>query len=322
MYIPDNSNWFDRGALLQAARNADETEFAAMMEGGAVPLERGIRDDIVAEEHHADIPEHDYTWRDEEAAIDFIAGPLIAEIDRRSELLGGYYPFEVVNSSLRYKASASLVYEFCLAVSLQRNLSKKPFNKYPLRFEFIAAEAARCYLGDEASTYRTGWPPHNRTERPSKFNLLMEKLCSRTGGEFPWCPTSPLPKRWHVEAPKDEGMDFVAWKPFFDQRLGQLFILGQCACGDDWENKLDELQEARLRRWVNPVTHAQFIRAFAVPYHIPGHYIFSELNVRAGLTFDRIRIALLAGRNENVFVGKFRESIESVLYETLTPEKH
>ena len=112
-------------------------------------------------------------------------------------------------------------------------------------------------------------------------------------------------------------MDFVVWKPFLDERLGQLFVLGQCACGEDWENKLEELQESRLRRWVNPVTHAQFVRAFAVPYHIPGHYIFSELNVRAGLTFDRVRLALMAGKNPNIFNNKFQEHIESVLGETL-----
>lgn len=313
IYIPDEVTWFERGDLFKAARNADETEFAAMMEG-SVPLERGIRDDIVADEHHADIDDHDYTWKDEEAALDFISGPLIEELDRRLAILGDKYPFRRVNSSLHYVGSETLVYEFCLAVSLQKNLSVKPFNAFPLIFEYIAAEAARCYLGGAARSVRTGWPPHDRVKRPTKFGDLLAMLCRETGGEFRWAPFMNLPAKWNENAPKDEGLDFVVWKPFGDQRLGPLFVLGQCACGDDWENKLFELEESRLQRWMNPISYVKFVRAFAVPHHIPGHFVFADVSLRAGLTLDRARLTILAHENREIFVEGFREVIESVIH--------
>jgi len=314
-YVQDEFNWFDRGSLFNASKNADQTEFAAMMEG-SVPLERGIRDDIIADEHHADIPDHDYSWQDEEAALDFIAGPLLSEIDRRISLMGEHYPFERVNSSLRYKGSDTLVYEFCLAVSLLKNLSSKPYNRFPLLFELVATEAARCYLGGAALSLRCGWPSHNRLERPTSFKELLALITERTGGEFRWSPSIPLPAKWSSHAPKDEGMDFIAWKPFEDQRLGPLFLLGQCACGDDWENKLNDLDANRLRRWVNPITFVDFVRAFAVPHHIPGHYIFADVASRAGLTFDRVRLTLLAQNNRDIFIGKYRPLIEAVIHHT------
>ena len=311
-YIPDTATWFDRGDLFKAARNADETEFAAMLEG-TVPLERGIRDDIVADEHHADIEDHNYTWQDEESALDFISGPLIEEIDRRSAILGDKYPFRRINSSLHYVASETLVYEFCLSVSLLKNLTSKPFNKFPLVFEYIASEAARCYLGEAARSIRTGWPPHERAMRPTKFSDMLALLSSETAGEFRWAPYMDLPPKWKENAPKDEGLDFVAWKPFGDKRLGPLFVLGQCACGDDWENKLNDLEEERLKRWMNPVTYVKFVRAFAVPHHIPGHFVFADVSRRAGLTFDRARLTILAHENRAAFSGGHKEMIEAVI---------
>lgn len=317
-YIPDDTNWFGRGELFRTALNADQTEFSAMMES-VVPLERGIRDDIVSDEHHSDIPEHTYTWQDEEAALDFLSGPLIAEIDRRIAILGDAYPFERVNSSLRYRGSSTLVYEFCLATSLQKNLSKKPFNSLPIIFELIAAEAARCYLGGNARSMRVGWPSHNYKDRPTKFSDLITLLNSNACGEFPYVPTISLPAKWNSHAPKDEGLDFVAWKSFDDFRLGQVSILGQCACGEDWETKLTDLQESRLRRWVNPVTYAGFTRAFAVPHHIPGHEVFADVLKHAGITFDRARLALLAHRYSDGFLELITPRIEGVISHTFDP---
>lgn len=315
-YVPDEYTWFDRGTLFKAAQNADETEFMAMLEG-ATPLEIGMRDDVISDEHHADLDDGN-TWQDEEAALDAVSGALIAELDRRAALLGDAYPFRRINSSLRYVASETLVYEFCLAVSIQKNLSTKPFNKLPILFELISAEAARSYLGDNSQLLRTGWPSHSRAERPTSFSDLLALLKEKTG-EFHWSPR-PLPPKWRENAPKDEGVDFVIWKSFQDQRLGSLFMLGQCACGADWENKLTDLERAKLERWMNPVTWVDFVKAFAIPHHIPGHRILSDISSRAGLTFDRVRLVAVAQRNQRVFSGKFREAIEQAITHVLPPE--
>lgn len=313
-YIPDQTNWHSRGELFLASRNADETEFAAILEG-TVPLERGIRDDIVADEHHSDIADHNYTWEDEDTAIDFVAEPLLSEIDRRIELLGESYPFRRVNSSLKYIRSSTLIYELCLAISIQKDLSSKPFNKLPILFELISAEAARLYLGESASAFRTGWPSHSRTERPTNFKDLLALLCAKTG-EFIWNPSIPLPPKWASHAPKDEGVDFIAWKSFQDQRLGALYILGQCACGADWETKLTDIEIKRLQRWMHPITHVDFVKAFSTPHHIPGHFVLADVSSRAGLTFDRLRLTLIAEKHKDHFLREFENTINEAIRKT------
>lgn len=301
-YVADNVSWYERGSLLTAAKNADQSELLAMHLGVA-PLDSGVQDDIIADEHHADLSEHRYVWQDEEIALDQAVGPVIAETDRRASILGNAYPFSRRGNALYYNPSNTLIYEFCLATSIQKQLSASPFNELPVLFELIAAEAARCYLGNLAKSFRTGWPSHNDNERPTTLKAMLEKL-SELCGEFKWQPRAELPRDSDPHAPKDEGMDFVVWKPI-DQRQGQLFLLGQCACGDDWVNKLNDLDKKRLERWLNPITYVEFVRAFAVPHHIPGHIIFADVCSQAGLTFDRARLTMIAESNADQFREKF-----------------
>ena len=311
-YIPDLYRWDERGVLFKPSKNADEAELNALKRG-VTPIDVGLADDIIADEHHSDLPEHGYTWRDEEFALDMATGPVIQEIDRRISLGAASYPFVREGNSLHYNPSETLIYELCLETSLQKNLSSKPFNQLPILFELVVTEVAKCYLGHSAEGIRTGAPSHNPIERPTNFKALMERVNELTKGEFPWIPTVHLKDGESPTAPKDEGLDFVVWKPFGDFRMGQLFILGQCACGDDWESKFNDLQVERLERWINPVSIAKFLRAFSVPHHIPGHAIFSDVCRRAGITFDRLRISKVAEENALHFRDKFGDQISSTI---------
>lgn len=307
-YVPDQFRWDQRGVLFKPSKNADEAELSALKRG-ATPIDVGLIDDIIADEHHSDLPEHGYTWKDEEFALDMATGPVIQEIDRRIHLGGDSYPFFRQGNSLHYKRSKTLIYEFCLVTTIQKNISTKPFNELPLLFELIVTEVAKCYLGHPAEAIRTGAPSHDPIERPTNFKALMLKVNELTKGEFLWRPTVHLEEDETPSAPKDEGLDFVAWKPFGDNRNGQLFLLGQCACGDDWETKFNDLQIERLERWVNPVTFAKFSKAFSVPHHIPGHAIFSDVCRSAGITFDRLRICLISEARHDYFIEKFGDRI-------------
>ena len=307
-YVRDNIEWFKRGALFKPAKNADETELEAMTTG-VTPIEYGVQDDVVADEHHADLPEHQYRWQDEELALDLISGPVIQEIDRRIELGGDSYPFVRERGALRYVPRSTDVYEFCLVTSIQRDISSRPFNQLPITFELLTTELARCYLGNNAEGIRTGAPSHCHDARPVNFKRLMELVNERTLGEFQWIPTISINDDDDVNGPKDEGLDFIAWKPFGDLRLGQLFLLGQCACGDDWTEKFGDLDINRLERWINPVTWAKFIRAFSVPHHIPGHRIFGDVCRQAGITFDRLRLARVAEENAERINEHFAEKL-------------
>ena len=91
-------------------------------------------------------------------------------------------------------------------------------------------------------------------------------------------------------------MDVVAWKRFQDGRRGNLFLVGQCACGHtDWPGKCGQLNLRKLEEnWFRPLSLAGAHRFFAVPFHIPNTMHLEEITTEAGLTFDRCRITLIA----------------------------
>lgn len=291
MYTPDVTRWNDRTSLFKPALNADQTELEAIKYGSS-PIDTGVQDDVIADEHHADDLIADSNWEQEDFAVEEVTGKVTSEIDRRILLGNGSYPFTRRGNTLKYTPSSTSAYEFCLITSLQKNITKAPFNSLPITFELLSAEIAKHYLGEPAECIRTGWPSHG-ADRPKSFIELI-KLVSQRTGEFNWQPKIPVQPGEVDLGPKDEGMDYVAWKPFGDQRTGKVFLLGQCACGNDWESKLKDLNKEKLEQWVNPITWAQFLPAFSVPHHIPGHYIFSYVCEQAGITFDRLRLAIIS----------------------------
>ncbi|CDM40313.1 hypothetical protein [Ectopseudomonas oleovorans] len=304
IYNTDNVAWDRRGVLFSAASNADQTELNAII-NGASPVDAGVQDDIMADEHHADLPGHDYTWVAEEEALDFVVGPVLEEISRRSAISGRSYPFSVDLSSIRYRKSSTLVYEFCLLTTLI-NKSSAIFDEAAVLFEYISAEAARLYLGGHAKSVRCGWP--RRNSEPASFKGMIAQINSMSG-EFIWAPRFAYADVKDPANVKDYGLDFVAWKCFQDQRLGQLMILGQCACGENWQDKLGDLSAKKLNEYIQPVSFVEFTPAFAVPRHIPGHLVIAKLSTEVGIVLDRARLSLLCERNSNHINSMFRSQL-------------
>lgn len=308
-YIKDETMWTDRGTLFKPSINADEAEFEAIRLG-VTPIDTGVQDDVIADEHYSDLDEKKQHWEDEDIALEQATGPVINEIDRRAALGGSSYPFVREGNSLKYIPSKTKIYENCLVTSLQKDISTAPYNSLPLTFELICTEVVRLYLGENAESFRTGWPPYG--DRPSNFKELMIQLSKKTG-EFVWSPRVTVDPSNKLSDTKDEGLDFVAWKRFPDNRVGGVYLLGQCACGQNWESKITELEHARLKRWLDPVTWAKYIKSFAVPHHIPGHTIFSELCDRAGLVFDRLRLSMIAEENSDLISSELtNKAIENI----------
>lgn len=308
-YIKDRTSWTERGSLFKPSRNADEAELEAI-KYGTTPIDTGVVDDVMADEHYSDFNESGAHWEEEDAALEQAVGPVIDEVDRRLSLGGEFYPFQRQGNTLTYTPSKTKVYESCLVTSLQKDLSRSPFNLLTLNFELICTEISRLYLGGEAESFRAGWPPNG--DRPKNFRALMHALHERTG-EFHWQPKFEIDDDDPLHHIKDEGLDFVAWKHFPDNRAGHIFLLGQCACGQDWETKFTDLEHNRLTQWLNPVTWVDYVRSFAVPHHIPGHQIFSHVCSRAGLTFDRLRLSIIAEMNSSAISCDITEkAIESV----------
>lgn len=295
----DGLDWSGRHQMMAIATNADQAEKNAVMLGSTAisagfddEKAAGIFDDEIVEYGGMDEPE----WETADELVEVAEGDALSEIERRADMLGDNYPFTLEGASLRYCPSPTGVYEFCLAASLAKALPNKRNKAIATYFELIAAEVVRAYLGDTAEVIRTGWPSHDATQRPVRFKALFNIVSSRAG-EWHWDPPPPNSDDPHPRIVKDEGVDFVAWKPMPDRRPGKLFVLGQCACGNEWDTKLGELNEKRFERWFRPATAAAFQRAFALPRYVSGQYIFQELSKQAGLVFDRARIVAIAESN-------------------------
>jgi hypothetical protein len=121
------------------------------------------------------------------------------------------------------------------------------------------------------------------------FRKAMETLNSRSK-EWIWTPYSDLPG--NPSTTGDEGVDFVVWKETLDQRNGRLFVIGQCACGDDWADKFNDVSLPRLRKWFHPLSFAEPVRALASPRHIATDWLNEALG-SAGLVFDRARLVMI-----------------------------
>ena len=308
--------WEQRRSDERVAANADQAEFSAVSYGSC-NLEAGTADERIADAmdgYELADPMQVPDWAREDAKYDSATSAIAEEVIRRRGLLGKSYPFRLTGNRIVYSHSHTLAYEFCLAVTQAPSLSEGEYKRLPPAFERLVRDAAICFLGRKASGYRTGWPPDELEERPKRFRDVVERLHELTG-EWCWNPRSGLPKNPVPRDVKDLGLDFVVWQGVPDRRVGQIFLLGQCACGDDWSTKSHDLDIGKVHRWIQPLSAATPLRVFATPRHIPNDAYFGEVNETAGLTFDRARIALLAemAGNRDFMVGQARERYEDLI---------
>jgi len=284
------NDFYERRHQLQSlAGDADQTELDALRKGQAI-FDQGLYDEAIADamddfrpDDSSDTPE----WALQDLQQDDAVGSLIEIIERRKEILETYYPFNSSRNNLEYNQSDTKVYEFCLVTSTTTEQDKK--TKLTRIFEQLATLLSRRYLGPEGRAEHIGWP---RKYGPRHFRGAVDKLHQRSGEwiwhQEPGLPDDPLPRDV-----KDGGLDFAAWIHNLDDRSGHLYLLGQCACGDNWPNKLTELNTQWLQRWFHPMCHVPPTRAFCVPFHITDQRLI-EVSKQAGIVFDRLRLTLLA----------------------------
>lgn len=272
--------------------SADQAEFAAIVHDAAV-VDAGIYDDRVADALDDFEPRDPVVfagWHSRDLQIDSAVGSIHEEILRRRSMLGDLYPFVVEHNQLRYSPSRSRFYEFCLTTCLADNITTGEMVQLPRSFERVTALLLKAYFGDGAEAQHTGAP--RDAESGVTFRDAMAHLSGRSG-EWIWAPEAELPAEPTVVG--DEGLDFVVWKDSLDERRGHLFILAQCACGNDWETKFQELDLQRLSKWFKPLSYVTPVRAFVTPHHLSrGH--MREAQRLAGLVFDRTRLTRIAER--------------------------
>ena len=274
-----------QGSVVRCSEHADRVELDALRRGFAA-IEAGVDDgqvsgvleDSAAEEAVAD--DSDLQWAD--LAHDNLVGPIQEELRRRAVLLRSTYPFDVDGATL-VRERPSAMYEYLLAASM--SVRGQLLQDATRLFERVAAQVVASYFGSRAKSIHFGWPRDGNTS----FTEAAREVQERTR-EWRWYPEEGL----DATDVKDEGCDFIVWLDSVDGRVGQLFVVGQCACGNNWHDKLGDLKVEVLRRWFNPLSWVEPVRSFATPRCVTDERVLKEASRQGGLTFDRARLVLAA----------------------------
>jgi hypothetical protein len=279
------------------ARDADQTEKVAILTGSTV-IDAGVRDDVIADALEddefdpavaglADDEPGRERWHRLDLGVEGGVSAISGEIERRIKYLGTAYPFDLDRGTLTYRGPSSGFYEYCLGISLAPTITTGAYVQLPRTFERVAALLTKLYMGVHTELFNSGAP---RDAPYGTWKSAMEELRQLTG-EWWWHPQEGLPNAPTVGG--DGTIDFVVWKKQLDKRAGNIFVLGQCACGGNWDQKLDELSLRALGAWFHPVSWVDPIRAFATPFVLSdGNFKIAHL--RAGWVLDRIRLTAIA----------------------------
>lgn len=276
----------------RSAGDADQAEFFAL-KNGVVAIDAGIYDDRVAgamDDFEASGDDLREVWHDEDLKYDSAVGSAHQEVERRKEIMGATYPFEINDGALVHTGSENSLYEFFLAICNAKTITRDEYVWLPRIFERISARLVAAFFGAGTQFIHTGAPRDACIG--SSFKNAMVTLAERTS-EWHWGPDDGLPNE---PVNGDAGCDFVVWPSPPDGRpIGQLFILGQCACGNDWLTKFHDLTVKNLQKWFNPLSTVDPVRCFTTPFHVTDEML-RDASRQSGVVFDRARLVGISQR--------------------------
>ena len=227
-------------------------------------------------------------WHGEDLKYDTAVGKIHEEIERRKNLLGENYPFFLNGGSLIYESKDNGIYEFLLAICNSPTLTSGEYVGLPRVFERLSARLVASHFGEDTNFIHTGSPRDN--EVGSSFVDAMHTVAEGTS-EWTWGPDEGLPDE---PVNGDGGCDFVVWPaPPDGRKIGQLFVVGQCACGNDWTTKFTDLTIKNLSKWFNPLSLVDPVRCFSTPFHVVDAML-KEASRQGGIVFDRARLVSIS----------------------------
>lgn len=238
---------------------ADWAELWAMTH--ASPLSMGKLKTTLARESQLDEAEAVDAW---------------TELERRAKLFSPEWPLTLAQDVLAAKPDGDAVIfnYFMCALAFGYGIE----NEGRKIFEFCVRDVVRALIGHPA--LRLGAPrvPY----RPLK-DLVIDycKQSIEKEGQPPPATDADL------------GLDIAGWLPFPDGRGGHVHFIGQCATGQNWVDKVTELNANKWRdhvQWAVPP-----VRFFAAPFVIR-EKDFRRVSQDAGLVLDRPRLLYLMGK--------------------------
>lgn len=309
MMSTDN-DYYLRGFFKKVSKDTDQTELSALRRGHARAAS-GVIGDSISEALSDHYSSRDglavATWQSYDNTIENASSQISGEIAKRAKSLGDLYPFRLDKDVLIYHKSDSQLYEFLLCASLSPSLTDEPYCRIPRYFERIATELTANYLGPNSHYCHIGWPNSR-----GRFKNSVEPAIVASK-ELSWGPDNDLPD----DGPRsgDQGVDYILWKSFgCGRNVGQPFYFGQCACGNDWDTKLNDIS-TRFFRWFARLKVPP-VKVFAVPFVLPEGALV-EASIDAGIIMDRLRLvhALPIGShyNSNGWRNRLAETLRLVV---------
>lgn len=248
-------------------------------------------------EIEVDSDDYDYESLEETAAMpsarDARQERFIEDVFRHLEYRQGtfkeYYPFTFSEEGntlelLPNLTSLQKLYLFLLIASNLKCI--KPRNNVTMLFEIISCITLTRYLPPTAKVFIFGTNPYDRVKRYS--GNLYKKITTLANDlrDLVICQE----RDFSPQNNGDGGLDLVAWVPFLDSNCGDLRVLGQCACTEEWVSKQHssnvEAWSAKIHFHVNP------INMIFVPYcyrSSDGEW-YSKETIHMSVLIDRVRI--------------------------------
>ena len=218
--------------------------------------------------------------RDKEEGLEHI----LQQFHHRSNAMGARYP--IVRAGLGFRARGPwqdhLCYSFLLFVSLNQSYGELNYRtgarEPAILFEILTARALELFFSGTA--IRIGAP--RLAPVPGGFPAALAYLAAAI--------REPVRGDGGLErhGGGDDGLDIWLTKGFQDERTSSVFVVAQCAIGEDWYAKRSELDLALWYRHIDWFTPP--LKAFAVPFQI-NQDSWRETATRGGLILDRPRIA-------------------------------
>lgn len=282
--------------------DADQTELEVLFNSSA-PIDAGITDDKHASALDSidliDVDSAD--WSAKDAELDNLSSDLSTEINYRLQLLGESYPFIINGSNVKIKNKhINILYIFCLILSHSKLKAKKgetAHNQKMARiFERVTLKLIQKSLGTYAHGHHFGFPREDGLGIVDAMNQLQEKLNLKNE-----MTVNLLDFNKHdLTHQKDLGIDQIIWVKRPDSRRhSHLFLLGQCACGQDYKEKYHDIDINKLQSYFRPFTFVPPVKMMSIPFILSDNEI-NRVSNSAGWLFDRISLAGLYMEFEDI----------------------
>lgn len=287
-----------------------------------------LADEVYEEEedtyHENEILQTEQDFGSEEAVIQDNISQFINSwfelLKYRESILGDFYPFKISEdyASIEIKSrdltNSQKFYLYLLLSSNLRLIDKAKATALAANFELFAFSAF-SYLfpnGDKVKKYIFGKGKHRHADfkELNKFNLF-KKLATLLNTELQFYITEETFSQYDTG---EGGLDLVGWINFHDNNPGKLIVFGQCACGEEWEDKAFESSELNWETILNCSVLPSIVNSLFIPrlFRNPSGWQRQD-KIKRAILFDRYRILKSIELNEELTTYLPHEIISALL---------